>query len=183
MPPPLSRKISLRELIMNLIQRSKVVKLVIGGDGGVGKTTLIHRYIDGEYLEGKITIGSDFRVKELMNGHELRILLQIWDLGGQERFRFITPDYCRGADFGFLCFAMDDKNSFKNLDEWYNIFVSNAPQIKILLIGTKCDLDSAVSLAEIQTYMNEKNLMGFFETSSKTNIGIDDAFKKIPEIL
>ncbi|MFX1295494.1 MAG: hypothetical protein ACFFD2_11680, partial [Promethearchaeota archaeon] len=56
--------------------RKKVVKLVVGGDGGVGKTTLIHRYIQGEYMEGKITIGSDFRVKELTNGKS--ILVQIW---------------------------------------------------------------------------------------------------------
>ena len=170
-------------MTMNPIQRSKVVKLVIGGDGGVGKTTLIHRYIDGEYLEGKITIGTDFRVKELMNGHEKRVLLQIWDLGGQERFRFIQPDYCRGADCGFLCFAMDDKKSFNNLAEWHSMFVTNAPQIKVLLIGTKCDLDSLISPAEIQNYINEKNLVGFFETSSKNNTGIQNAFEKILDIL
>ncbi|MHA1649947.1 MAG: Rab family GTPase [Candidatus Helarchaeota archaeon] len=162
---------------MTAQKNARIAKLIVGGEGGVGKTTLIHRYIEGEFLEGKITIGSDFRVKEISNGK--RLILQIWDLGGQERFQFIHPDYCRGAEFGFLCFAINDINSFMNLDKWHEMFVTNAPGIKILLLGLKCDLQPSINESDIQKFVKEKQLLGYFATSSKDNFGIDEAFQAL----
>ncbi|MHA1265859.1 MAG: Rab family GTPase [Candidatus Helarchaeota archaeon] len=155
-----------------------IAKLIVGGAVGVGKTTLIHRYIEGEFLEGKMTIGSDFRIKKLEN-NGTNIILQIWDLGGQERFQFIHPDYCRGAEYGILCFAVNDPTSFQDLDTWYSMFIENAPKIKIALLGTKCDLDSQVSRNQIEAYLAKRNFIGYFETSAKNNTNIEEAFQAL----
>jgi len=86
------------------MSKSIVLKVLTGGDGGVGKTTLLHRYVEGKFSsETKMTIGVEFFLKELMIDDQ-KVLLQLWDFGGQERFRFLLKSYVIGARGALLMF-------------------------------------------------------------------------------
>jgi len=97
-------------------------KLCIFGDGGVGKTTLLGRYLTGIFKANQsITIGVDFHVKKLeVNGK--KVLLQIWDFAGEKRFRFLLPSYVLGASGGIFMYDITRYSSLKNFPEWVKIF-------------------------------------------------------------
>ncbi len=81
-------------------------KIVVGGDGGVGKTTLLHRFVTGSFEETThMTIGVQFHNKELHIA-DFDVTLSVWDLGGQDRFRFILPSYVLGAKGALLLFDL-----------------------------------------------------------------------------
>ena len=155
-------------------------KLLIIGDSGVGKSSILVQYIDSVYYDNYIsTIGVDFKIKTLeMDGKQIK--LQIWDTAGQERFRTIISSYYRGARGVILVYDMTDINSFKNLDYWLNeINIHSNINISKLLIGNKCDnLHISVTTEEGKLFA-EKNNIDFIETSAKTGANIDEAFKKL----
>ncbi|MBY9019015.1 MAG: GTP-binding protein, partial [Candidatus Lokiarchaeota archaeon] len=80
-----------------------IYKILVVGDGGIGKSTMIQRLITGKYIEQKITIGTDLASWSIEIGN-LVIKLQIWDFAGERRFRFFLPNYSRGADGCLLCY-------------------------------------------------------------------------------
>ncbi|GAH39257.1 unnamed protein product, partial [marine sediment metagenome] len=88
------------------MSKPRVLKIITTGEGGVGKTTLLHRYVEGIFLaDTKMTLGVEFFLKELdLDGN--KILLQIWDFGGQERFRFLLQNYIMGAKGALLLFDL-----------------------------------------------------------------------------
>ena len=95
-------------------------KICIFGDGGVGKTTLLNRYVLGLFKDdSKMTIGVDFRMKQLKVNEKI-VTLQIWDFAGEERFRFLLPHYITGASGGIFMYDITRYSSLKNLNEWIN---------------------------------------------------------------
>ena len=91
------------------MSRPLVLKILTAGEGGVGKTTLLHKYIKGEFLaDTKMTIGVEFFLKE-MNVDGFDVILQLWDFGGQERFRFLLESYVTGARGALLMFDLTSK--------------------------------------------------------------------------
>ena len=97
-------------------------KVCLFGDGGVGKTTLINRYLTGVFKSDEsITIGVDFHIKKLII-EEKRISLQIWDFAGEERFRFLLPSYVLGASGGIFVYDITRFTSLKNFQDWLDIF-------------------------------------------------------------
>ncbi|MFW9898010.1 MAG: Rab family GTPase [Candidatus Thorarchaeota archaeon] len=166
-----------------------IFKLCIFGDGGVGKTTLVNKYLSGVF-EGNlgITIGLDFHVKTVeVNGFKVK--LQIWDFAGEERFRFLLPSYLRGASGGIFMYDITRYSSLKNLNEWLTALNEGAPaeekQIPILLVGGKTDLDHRRAVKSNEGFeMTKKNkLCGFFECSAKTGENVDKIFKEITRIM
>jgi len=159
-----------------------VLKVVIAGAGGVGKTAMLMRFTKGIFLENtKMTIGVDFsvvKVKAKTSLGEKLITLQLWDFGGEERFRFILPGYCLGASGAILCFDITNKESFDGLPEWIELIRSKVPDIPIILVGTKLDLadmrEVPKELAEQK--VKEWGLQGYIETSSKTGENIEYVF-------
>ena len=84
-----------------------MLKLVVAGEGGVGKTTMIRRYVEGVYHDSILTVGTAFAAKRIVisDGHgPTPIKAQIWDFGGEKRFRFLLPKFCFGARGAMLCF-------------------------------------------------------------------------------
>ena len=140
-------------------------KIVIFGDGGVGKTTLINRYLTGVFIgDSSMTIGVDFHVKKVdIDGK--RVGLQIWDFAGENRFRFLMPSYVVGASGGVFMFDITRYTSLKNFNDWIEIFKTgykaNTQQIPVLMVGSKLDLEykRAVSREEAFEMAKENKIL------------------------
>ncbi len=159
--------------------KSKVLKTIIAGDGGVGKTTMLHRYIKGKFIEGlHMTIGVEFFLKELELEGE-NVMLQIWDFGGQERFRFLLKNYAKGAKGALLMFDLTQPVTLENLDQWVEICRDENPELPIIFLGTKLDLFNLITVKDefALTYKEKYNLFDFLKISSKTGDNVELAFE------
>ena len=154
-----------------LNQQRFIFKIIVVGDGGVGKSTMIQRLTTGHFIPQKITIGTDLATIDLDIGKKATVKLQIWDFGGEKRFRFFLPNYCRGATGCLLCYDLTRYASFENLKEWYRIVYENASEPIIILVGGKRDLADekrVVKSEDAEEFIKKHNLDYFFETSSKS---------------
>lgn len=158
-----------------------LIKLLLIGDSGVGKSCLLLRFSDDSFTTSFITtIGIDFKIKTIeLDGK--RIKLQIWDTAGQERFRTITTAYYRGAMGILLVYDVTDEQSFQNIRNWIrNIEQHAADNVEKILIGNKCDMisEKVVETARGHQLADEYGIK-FFETSAKANIQVVEAFTAI----
>ncbi|MCO5606874.1 hypothetical protein L7F22_061065 [Adiantum nelumboides] len=159
-----------------------LIKLLLIGDSGVGKSCLLLRFADDSFTTSFITtIGIDFKIKIIeLDGK--RVKLQIWDTAGQERFRTITTAYYRGAMGILLVYDVNDKATFDNVRNWIkNIEQHASESVNKVLIGNKADMDPskrAVTTAQGQALADEFGIK-FFETSAKTSLNVDNAFHTI----
>ena len=164
-----------------------IFKLIVIGNSGVGKSSILQRYIQKVFKESySSTIGVDFFMKSINIGDK-SIKLQLWDTAGTEKFRSITTGYYRGADAAFVVFDLTSKPSFKNLNEWIESYYKYSnPDVEknVVLIGNKCDLveERKVTQEEIETFIKDNNII-YFETSAKDGKNIDESFYHIAEIL
>ena len=160
-------------------------KLMMLGDASVGKTSLTLRYISGFFMEDlKLTIGVDFYSKTTLF-NEKKVKLQIWDFGGEERFRFLLSQYCKGANGAFFLYDITNESSIEHLPDWTQIVRENAGDIPIMLIGSKVDLDEFRVVPREDGILAAKkyNLSSFVELSSKTGKNVEKAFNVMTEIL
>ncbi len=156
-----------------------LIKCITTGDGGVGKTTLLHRYVEGHFLaETRITLGVDFFLKEVKVDRK-KILFQIWDFGGQEHFRPLLKNYALGARGALLLFDLTRPSSLDQIDQWVDICRRDNPDIPILLLGTKLDLEDAISIDDeyAKTITKDFNFFNYLKISSKTGENVNLAFK------
>jgi len=170
-------------------------KLVLVGEGGVGKSSLIVRFADKTFVEEDIaSIGADFKVK-FLNVNKSRLKLQIWDTAGQEKFRQMTSSYFAGASAVIVVFDLTNEGSFKKVEKWIEeakSFTDNQPQngfagrtnnnpIAFLIIGNKKDLADARAVNSDAAAAIAQRVGGlYFETSAKTDPdSVDEAFKAL----
>ena len=160
-------------------------KIMMLGDASVGKTSLTIRYISGFFLEDlKLTIGVDFYSKTTsFKGKKVK--LQIWDFGGEERFRFLLHQYCKGANAAFFLYDITNRLSLDHLPDWTQIIREHAGDVPIMLIGSKVDLKQyrVVSREEGILAAKKYNLSAFVELSSKTGENVEEVFTLITETL
>ncbi len=162
-------------------QEEKYMKIIIAGNASVGKTTLIKRYIEGQFIKGsKMTIGLDHYSKELFYSN-IFCKMQLWDLGGQDRFRYIVDFAIKGAHGALLLFDITNYSSFISLDKWVKLLRTENKELPILLVATKSDLYncSVVKNVLIPKIIERNNMYDYIETSSKTGQNIDDVFQSI----
>ena len=156
------------------------IKLLMLGNSGVGKTSLVLKYHDGKFSTTFITtIGIDFKIKKEMIDNRL-IKIQIWDTAGQERFKSITESYLRGANGIVLVYDISDRESFNSVESWVDSVKNKCDKsVDMILLANKSDtLKREVSFQDGQE-LADKLHMPFFEVSAKTGINVDTAFKTI----
>mmetsp|Transcript_12209 Transcript_12209/g.18195 ORF Transcript_12209/g.18195 Transcript_12209/m.18195 type:complete len:222 (+) Transcript_12209:64-729(+) len=162
-------------------QYDYLMKLLVIGDSGVGKSSLLLRFAEGTFTSSFITtIGIDFKIR-IIEIDGKRIKLQIWDTAGQERFRTITTAYYRGAMGIILMYDISEEATFGNVRNWMkNIKEHAAADVNKILIGNKADLvnDRAVDKERGQQLANEYEIE-FLETSAKTDFQVEEAFIRI----
>jgi len=157
---------------------SYTFKIMMLGDGGVGKTSFTKRFCYNLFNPSeRLTIGVDFHTKTL-EFENSKIKLQLWDVGGEEKFRFLLPEYCRGSSGAFLLYDITDPGTLDNLVDWVRILRGIAGDVPIILVGSKVDLeDYRVVTREEAIYKAEQlKFTSFVEISSKLGINIDAAF-------
>ena len=163
-------------------------KVLVIGDSGCGKSSLIIRYCDNEYNDSYFnTIGVDFTMK-MKKINNTKIIMNIWDTAGQEKFRSLISSYYRNADIIILTFDLTNISSFKNLEYWYNeINFLNLHNRFIYIVGTKCDNIKNIIVDKNEIYeFCKKYDIKYYETSAKKNINIcslfDDIFDELYNI-
>lgn len=157
-------------------------KLILGGDGNVGKTSMVHRFVENTFAtDYKSTIGTSIMKKECkFEGLQSAVRFVIWDLAGQAQFKRVRQSYLANAEAGILVFDVTNKTSFVNIENWFNEINKASPRISLILVGNKIDLkdDRVVSTKEGET-LSQKLKLSYVETSAKTGENIDDAFKML----
>lgn len=158
-----------------------VVKAVVIGDSGVGKTNILLRYCDGCFKPNYTsTVGVDFKIKTIQV-EDLKIKLQIWDTAGQEKFKNISSTFYKGAMIIILAYAIDHAPSFANVENWIKqIHEHTSSEVAMFLVGNKADMrDERKVTAESGRKLAELYDMQFFEVSAKDGTGIEDLFDDI----
>ncbi|XP_018494842.1 EF-hand calcium-binding domain-containing protein 4A [Galendromus occidentalis] len=169
-----------------LVHPERLFKVVIVGDSAVGKSSLINRFCQGQFVPSfNATIGVDFRVKSVtVEGRP--VALQLWDTAGQERFRSITKQYFRKADGVIIVYDVTSEESFKNVRAWVSALQDGVTdEIALMIVGNKADMDTAlrmVSFSTGQKLAHEYEAI-FHETSAKTGQGIDPAMEHLASLL
>ncbi|NVM19529.1 MAG: GTP-binding protein [Candidatus Lokiarchaeota archaeon] len=163
-------------------------KIIIFGDAGCGKTTLTQRFLTNLFVSDQtMTIGVDFEVKSLSVNSQ-KVKLQIWDFGGEERFRFLLPTYVRGARGGLFLYDITNYSSIAHIDDWLSVIrkeIRAEDIFPIIVVGGKADLveNREVSSADAIKIAKSRNVNGFIETSSKTGENIEKAFEALTSLM
>jgi len=159
-------------------------KLLIIGDSGVGKSSLLVRFADNHFSGNYITtIGVDFKIRTIEIQGE-RVKLQIWDTAGQERFRTITSTYYRGTHGVIVVYDVTSGESFANVKRWLHEIDQNCDVVNRILVGNKNDdPDRKVVLTEDARRFADQMGILLFETSAKDNINVEEMFRAITELV
>lgn len=169
--------------------RKKVLlKVIILGDSGVGKTCLMNQYVNKKFTnQYKATIGADFLTKEVMIDDK-QVTMQIWDTAGQEKFQSLGVAFYRGADCCVLVYDMTAPKTFESMDSWRDEFLVQAnpadpDNFPFVVIGNKADLEAQgkrkVPGEKAKTWCKSKNDIPYHETSAATAQNVDAAFQEI----
>ena len=165
---------------------SYFLKIVLMGDGAVGKTSLRNRFMGrGFKSQHLMTIGADFSTfQQIVDGNA--ITYQIWDLAGQEHFQAVRQRFFRGAMGGLLVFDVTRPETFQNIPNWLNELFRNSGRsvVPIVLLGNKADLKRAVSQKQAIEYSRVLSetlapygiTVPYMDTSAKTGLNVQEAF-------
>ena len=164
------------------------LKIVLFGDAGTGKVELTQRFLTNLFVsDSKMTIGVDFEVKSLtVDGKKVK--LQIFDFGGEKRFRFLLPTYVRGAKGGIFVYDITNYSSLAHIDDWLTVIrkeIKPDDRFPIIVIGTRADLveDREVPAKEAIKIAKSRGVDGFIECSAKTGENVQEAFEALTRLM
>ncbi|MHA1913962.1 MAG: Rab family GTPase [Promethearchaeota archaeon] len=161
----------------------KTIKIIVSGDGGVGKTSFLNRLINDFFdPNSKLTKGVDFFSKDVfVNGNEYNIIL--WDFAGQQQFKKLLSDFVNGSFAAFILFDLSRFNTIEGVEEWINK-LDNYGKIPVFIVGTKRDTVDLRDTRAFDDYIaeiikNNKNVIGCLNISSKTGFNVERAFTSL----
>ncbi len=157
------------------------VKLILFGNEAVGKTSLIERYVHNKFEEEYYsTLGYNLFDKTIeIEDNEVNFM--IFDIGGQEKFETLRKKYAEGAQVAFLVYDITKRESFDNIKKWHEDLIRFTNDPTYILVGNKVDLEyyREVEKSEGEELAKEIDAIGFFETSAKTDLEVDNSFSKL----
>ena len=162
-----------------------IFKILISGEGGAGKTSILQRYVDDKFDESNVlTVGVDFFTKEITFDN-VKCLFQLWDLGGQKRFRSLLNNFVMGARGALLLFDLTHMPNVNDILEWVNIARIHDLNLPILLVGTKLDLDEYIAVDDDSALhlKNTFNMVDYIKTSAKTGYNVEKVFEVMGKTL
>lgn len=167
-------------------------KVLVVGEFGVGKTSLIRRYTEGVFNQSyKITIGVDFSLKHIVYDNKKHITLQLWDIAGHERFGCMTRVYYKYATAAIVVYDLSRPTTLHSVLKWKadlteKVEQQNGHPIPVVLVANKCDLEGSVAKVDFLTnfltnFCREHGFVGWFFTSAKDNININESIHSLVE--
>ncbi|MFX1538822.1 MAG: Rab family GTPase [Promethearchaeota archaeon] len=166
---------------MTTLTKKNYRKIIVCGEGGIGKTTLLTAFQKGYFSEVSMTLGLQPHIIHLNQGTK-SLALQIWDLGGQKHFfdMGVYKKYCQGAHGAVICFDLSELDTLEKIPQWIDLLPMNIPKI---LVGTKKDVGGDIK-AIVELNIRKMNLddvfVRYLETSAKYNlISIYEVFKEL----
>ena len=131
-------------------EETKEVKIIILGETGVGKTSLINRYVNNEFnIDSEVTLGSSSSVK-VVKRLNINYRLSIWDTSGEEKYHSVTNLFIKGSNIVILIYSIDSRDSFEHLNIWYSAMKDNLDKKNYILaiVGSKSDLKNMAVVSE-----------------------------------
>ncbi len=162
-----------------------IFKIIIFGDAGSGKTTLTKRFKTDSFIsDSQMTIGVDFETKTIeVDGKKVKLM--IWDFGGEEKFRYMLPEYINGTMGGMLMYDITDYPSLVHIENWLSVINGRKERFPLVLLGGKADLDiiREISFKKGKKFAKAKGFNGFTECSSKTGENVEKSFENLTRMM
>ena len=164
---------------------SKTYKIIVVGDSGTGKTSLVDRLTNKVFNpDTQPTIGAEFKTYiALVDGEQIK--LNVWDTAGQERYRSVSKSYFRSTCGALLVFSIEDQETFSHVEQWLDDVQTYAlPNAAILLIGNKCDLEDARQVTSDEAIeLAKRHNIEYIETSAMNDTNVIDAFQRLAKTI
>jgi small GTP-binding protein len=162
-------------------EKGFVFKIIVVGDGAVGKTSLIKKYTKGSFQKEYIkTLGAQFsKYDEEIEGNNCKLFF--WDIAGQDSFSFMRPTFYKGSKAAIIVYSHTDPESFDHILEWHEDVKSYCGDIPIVLFGNKLDLisEEQINKEEAEKLVDKRNFLDYYNTSAKTGTGVYKGFQSI----
>jgi len=158
---------------------------VMCGDGGVGKTSLVSVLTGmGFNPLQRLTVGVSHYVRDV-SVCDGPVRLVLWDLGGEERFRFLAPVFLRGARGAVFVFDLTREETFEHVEEWLDITLSTIGDVPRVLVGNKVDLEElrVVPRSYAELYARKRGFLAYYEVSAKAGVDVEKPFLKLAEAI
>ena len=158
------------------------VKVILAGDGTVGKTSLLHRYVFNEFVtEHNMTIGMDSHSKLTKVPGLGPVKIHTWDLAGQPQWSFVRDTFYLGSHAMALVFDVSHPETVQHLPDWISECRTKAPGIPVLIVANKIDLARKVPINKIMKWARD-NKFDYLETSPKTGYNVNEMFDRLGEM-
>ena len=157
------------------------MKVVVAGNGNVGKTSLIRRYCEGKFEQTRVaTIGVDFQT-QTVDLPEQTVKLSIWDMAGQDRFKIIRAGFYRGSRASALVYDVTEPGSLGSLVRWRDEILEAVEQQPFIIVGNKIDLERTQQPEQAQEFANSLQAP-YLETSALDGSGVAQLFEKLAKL-
>ncbi|MEW6567908.1 MAG: Rab family GTPase [Chloroflexota bacterium] len=158
-----------------------VLKVLVVGDGNVGKTSLVRRYCQGMFSDSRVTtIGVDFQT-QVVKLPEGEVKLSIWDLAGQERFAVMRPGFYKGGRAVAMVYDVTDPTTLTDLTQWRQELAAVIPDTRLVVVGNKIDLPRVQPSEAAEVFADSIGAQ-YLETSAASGEGVSQLFETLARL-